>query len=1808
MAVLGQNLCSPPRIYGPVAQTLLCGCSIKSFSASAGWNEQSSNVTVELVPDTECIAPKIWWDANLTRHEASIADPGFTYPEPGCAIYFRIEENPDGNTEAERGGFEYCGIIESWTEKKGSDGNPIYTLSLRDPRVILENTQIIVNEYPGSTAGVFNLLNAYGFIESFGNSCSSSPAGGIGGKTASNLTGAIVNDRGMVWNDLKCAVQTLTSSFNPLSWNLSPYSNFCRDGRLVYVGPKPSQEGYGVIHSDDEHTGNFLLIPNACKYKNHYLVDLSEIPLSADAYRVSGPNISLAELISQVCQDVGADYYCELLPVKSGSQVLKIIKIRVALRSSQLQLGRIDDFIQAKTDQANQANGGVINYVKGEEVRNEETSIYLMGPNRLDPYEADLTQMLPYWGLDTNGSLIQAQIIAGEYYVRLDFARINSTLFVPLPSQYVWISETELRAALNSQESFFEQAEVKGGAIASYFASVAKLSGLLHTKLADAIYNVIPAFAAYRGFDDDLKTQVFDDQSALDENKIYEFIRNYASEYYGKQFLVKAPFVCYAMDVESEQLKYSHEPSNDGCWVNDSTSTVLGLIHNSTASDFFRDESGKYSPIVAFPLISTNLSAVGSYESDPSKLNPENYISDGVNFIWTKGSLENDWVFGTPLNPSASIISAVIKIDAATIAKEPDGEFSVDPAFAGINNLATDINATEIKTEITPDRGTLTFGLESLALAPYAAMCPVKNNLLVYGPWGVAGLPGQVRFEQDDGFNPWEYGSDQLMNQAALSKVDQAVTQMRKGERGSILVAGYPNIPLGAELFSVDTNNPPNSQKFQKYIGTRTYSVGYCTIIATIYCSMNQWVGDFGPNVTNINVQVGDGGFTTEYQFNTYTPQFGRFSKGNSEKLKRIGQNRLKGMRNLRAQQAFQNKLASSIQIGRQLNYINQKGSSARTPASPHHFLIAGYTHSGRINSNIQSVREASYAFQSDNVYAKNAICSLDALFRPVSKAGDGDLPRFTLFNVACEKDRTRQSDPPITGYERLQISQEYLDPFANPNDTILSERSSQSKASGHDIEVLARGDSGPISGWAIPEGEKAGVRGYEPDYRFLALRGPLLIQQWGYDEDSKPIPNAADNDEDAAVGTFVSTQLKDRFLDGWLQKPKTWPVAPLDLRLDRTRGVWTVPQPPRNVHANVQNCDTTGNLVNIRTVYDKSGEEVTNKGVEFEWPWDITQPSGLGKIPLYYDNVDCKYYAFPITRLDVHGRPTQYGSSGATGATGPNNDPCSLSNPANTDDPCSKITTGSLQKYKDVKTLEFAEGLVVEESMDGCGNTKVIVKAIQGLLCKSGWAGSGNCCGITFSGSSTCGASSPPFEPFKSNFIVAGTGITFNSVSFSGTCRSIISSNIFASGMPWGFKSCGEDQPSEIEGYNDDLTAGQDGPINQIFSMLSFVGRLSTTVDPNNKCAVIVSGLPSQFLLSGNPGCNSTVSKEAFHSSAVAFGSGLDLIKTEGQQSCYGIVHATPAVFKSKDRAGQKITKGTDCSSLLDEAEAPRPTCGAGDMEIDGPYKERRQGKYLNEIIAGHGVGITAFGKDSNCSLLIFNNHIDYGYDDSCGSISIGQVGSHLYSQDFEIKEESIEGGGAFESFDGSLATEILLSEGGEPWSATFVKAIEVAYDFVCGKKVVTCVSWDCGTISGTQSCSGKKWLKSIPVSSCEPPTEYITGCSGASGPTSSPTYQVKTSNYTMNEGESIAADTSGGAFTLTLPSSPAAGSAVFIKDIADFTVNNLTVARNGSTIEGYADDLICDIKGCVYTLVYDGATWELSANLGGDGGTSSS
>ena len=92
-----------------------------------------------------------------------------------------------------------------------------------------------------------------------------------------------------------------------------------------------------------------------------------------------------------------------------------------------------------------------------------------------------------------------------------------------------------------------------------------------------------------------------------------------------------------------------------------------------------------------------------------------------------------------------------------------------------------------------------------------------------------------------------------------------------------------------------------------------------------------------------------------------------------------------------------------------------------------------------------------------------------------------------------------------------------------------------------------------------------------------------------------------------------------------------------------------------------------------------------------------------------------------------------------------------------------------------------------------------------------------------------------------------------------------------------------------------------------------------------------------------------------------------------------------------------------------------------------------------------------------------------------------------------------------------------------------------------------------------------------------------------------------VATSNATVVSGYGYPVNTTSGAKTLTLPSSPALGDEISFVDYAGtFDTNNLTVARNSKNIQGVAADLTVATERAGFTLVFTDGTqgWLLKDN----------
>lgn len=86
---------------------------------------------------------------------------------------------------------------------------------------------------------------------------------------------------------------------------------------------------------------------------------------------------------------------------------------------------------------------------------------------------------------------------------------------------------------------------------------------------------------------------------------------------------------------------------------------------------------------------------------------------------------------------------------------------------------------------------------------------------------------------------------------------------------------------------------------------------------------------------------------------------------------------------------------------------------------------------------------------------------------------------------------------------------------------------------------------------------------------------------------------------------------------------------------------------------------------------------------------------------------------------------------------------------------------------------------------------------------------------------------------------------------------------------------------------------------------------------------------------------------------------------------------------------------------------------------------------------------------------------------------------------------------------------------------------------------------------------------------------------------------YFVQSAAATAKHKDFLFVDTSGGAFTINLPTAPALGDEVVFNDVAgQFATNSLTIGRNGQNIMGLAENMIVDEAFATFRLVFSNAT----------------
>jgi len=1152
------NTCADIDIDEPVK---FLGATVLSFNSSIGWGSSSSTLSVDLIEDCEngdCFIIK----------DACLPDTGV-----GDVAFFKA------NT------FEFNGIIQSYSASKNSSGL-IYKVQLTDPRDLLQNATIITDTYQGPPPKAFNFFNVYAFLEK--EDCFNTSTGfGFGaGK---------VSAQGM-------SVRTILDGLSKME-------------PIIYTP-----------------TGQELII------------DFTTFPGfdSPEWYRIPGPSITILELLQNICDTYGYDFYVYLV-AENNKNVIKIGTVDLKVLPDP---NAVEDWILDKQGKATDLS-------TGEELRNDITRTILLGGKQHRHRTA--SRFVPFFGLDGEDPVIpyHYENINGlgngnGFWILKDVSNIG----IPELFNKQQISELDIRFSMSGFKAwynwvFFHRAPGSFNDLLRFtypkaLANENFVNIITALQNAQQVNNIDPAQAAnraHRGQDNFTlaRSNANKEREIVELEIVCAWLSSLGNTYYGKQYLAELDAAVCAVikgnsfGVEAGEFKISAEPTNAGAWIEPTDiQKPLGIMNDEVL--YFKNDDGRVSGFAKFNT--TNTWSTISVEN----LSDEDYVialdDNNQEALFVKFDVEEKIFILN--NPIGSTIRPHILVKFANMVVQnliPE-EFNVPrsllwqyasnhlnylyPLNPNGNNLFIDrlhsktipVLEPAVVNQILNTKGS--WGTSSLndrgffpaAVNPIACAIAMQSNILTYGPWGSRNfsweLPdfdcprddepygeyGGIEVINDPEMVPWNFGSTELMNNVGCELVGTSNIGLVKAESGS---ATFPGMPDVANLGSAIITN--------------------------------------GPSLTAVNTTFGSSGITTSYEFKTFTPKFGKLSKLFIDRIKQQGKRRLENLKLIRSQMVEFSRLNKKISQISASRFNSGLGADARK-ASPTSILTGStydwYNIGQSDKSQITDVGLETFGSAINEMfydYDKKAFITLDAIFSPVSISGDGGFPQY--INVSeDEADRNHKSSPihaqppfysgncdieSVDSHDlyNLDIKNLYLNPLSNPDSIPHVE---ESKHKGHSIDVVGRGEELSPSGlmssfYDIDEPNK-----YSDDYRFLGLKGPLVLQSWGYDVDGKPIPNAADKYDDAKQGLFTKENLEDKFLEDWLQKSSTWPAGPVDLRFDRERGVWVSPQPYKIITARVIKKvdafgDGVGSVINEynskkygKPLYDKDGEEISAK------------------------------------------------------------------------------------------------------------------------------------------------------------------------------------------------------------------------------------------------------------------------------------------------------------------------------------------------------------------------------------------------------------------------------------------------------------------------------------------------------------------------------------------------------------------------------------------------------------------------------------
>lgn len=300
------------------------------------------------------------------------------FPPPGSPVYFKYygTNNLNAACVANRNCtpvFHFNGILGNY-EKSFSTGGLTYSVTITDPTKILENTLVILDGEAGRVAaadkhylkggtvtnqrkyehgwnGYYNIINVFGYYESHGFNKSRR------------------NDQGIAWFEAKNGKQFTNNYGIKHHFGVLPAIDFIASGtNAQYIKKLEPYGGPAYYGVDDRNLSIYAPFSEQLNGKGvyRYAIDLSALydlskyynpnpPAQGvidDNFRISGANMSLLQLIQNVCESAGADFMVEMYAPRLGEPFYAthkdyagIIRVVPIPRNMEVEIGVLEKAI-----------------------------------------------------------------------------------------------------------------------------------------------------------------------------------------------------------------------------------------------------------------------------------------------------------------------------------------------------------------------------------------------------------------------------------------------------------------------------------------------------------------------------------------------------------------------------------------------------------------------------------------------------------------------------------------------------------------------------------------------------------------------------------------------------------------------------------------------------------------------------------------------------------------------------------------------------------------------------------------------------------------------------------------------------------------------------------------------------------------------------------------------------------------------------------------------------------------------------------------------------------------------------------------------------------------------------------------------------------------------------------------------------------------------------------------------------------------------------------------------------------------------